>query len=119
MLYTALYLLLAVLTAQLVLVSYVFEDEAKPAFPDYLTVLKSLGLGLIWPALLVFRVFVRLNDRFDLLGRIDLSLPEKAKWNPAPNLLGVTRRVVAGAVASVAQATADKPVSKPRKKAAE
>lgn len=112
MLYATLYVLVAVVIAQLVLVSYAFENVDNPVFPDYRTVAKSLGLSLIWPALLVFRLFVRADERFELLARIDLTLPEKAKWNPAPNLLGVARQVAVGAVADVASK-----VSKPAVKA--
>ena len=92
MLYATIYLLVAVLLSGLVLTSYVFADEKKPVFPTSEMLAKSALLALIWPALLVVRLFIRADRRWNLLKLMDID--REFNWDPAPNLLTVARRVL-------------------------
>ena len=98
MLLGILYLLVTVVMSALVLASYVFEVEEAPAYPDLGMLLKSVGLALIWPVLLVARVAIRVDRRFGIvnyvLDRLDRD-PVEYDWDPAPGLLTVVRRVAA------------------------
>ena len=92
-----LYLLVAVLLSAVILTSYVFELEEAPAFPTSEMIAKSAGLALIWPAVLVARVAIRVDRRFNLVNRVLERLdrdPVEYDWDPAPNLLTVGRRIL-------------------------